>query len=203
MLEIITPAESRDLTTLEVVKAECGITDTASDTRIERLITQASVAIGSWCCRAFAGEEVRETLQDQPSRCPHRVLSRHPIISITSITIDGTTIDPSGYQVNTALGLIYRRINSKAALWERGETVVTYTAGYVLPPDDERDLPEDVEAACIMMVRTALATSSPDDTRIRSKTVEGVGGRTYFETSADAVPPAAQALLEPYRERGV
>ncbi|WP_377847222.1 hypothetical protein [Bosea sp. UC22_33] len=205
MLEIIAAATSTRLTTVDAVRADCGITlDQASDSDVERWIDQQSAAIVGWLGRPLALETVRETLLERSST-DMLALARFPIVDIASLTVNGTPIDEDGYAVNRAAGLLYRRSPTRCLFWPHGETVITYSAGYVLPGEAGRTLPHDIERATLLLIRYGWLAQSRDPS-IRSETEDGVGATTWFSslgTNSDSMPLEVQGLLSPYRSPAV
>ncbi|SEK23415.1 hypothetical protein SAMN04515666_1013 [Bosea lupini] len=200
MLEVITAAENRKLTTLAAVKADLGLTGAEEDARLDALIEQYSAAIVGWCGRPFALEMLRETIFS-PAATNGLMLSCWPVVSIASITLDGVAIAPEAYTVDRNAGLVHQRQPGPSGFWwPRGETVATYAAGYILPGSAERTLPYDVERAAIMLVKAAFLAAERDP-HVRSDSVEGVGTTTWFSTlgtAGDAMPLEVQGLLTPY-----
>lgn len=161
-------ADSIALTTLATVKDELGITATTWDEALKRRILVASEAIAGHCNRTFRRAEVTETLR--PSGAQVIVLSRTPVVEIASITEGGRTIAASEYVLqNAAAGMVFRDAGWPARQpWLVGVSLtpipgtgaadieVTYTGGYVLPNDTSgtRDLPHDLEQACIETVKS-------------------------------------------------
>lgn len=205
MIEIIAAATNRKLTTLAAVKADLGLTGAEEDARLDALIEQYSAAMVGWCGRPFALETLRETAFSRTAT-DGLMLSRWPIVSIASITVDGTAVAAEAYTVDSTGGLVYQRQSGHCGFWwPRGETVATYSAGYVLPGEDERTLPHDVERAAIMLVKAAFLASDRDPL-VRSDSVDGVGTTTWFPTlgtAGDAMPLEVQGLLAPYRHPGI
>lgn len=200
MIEIITPAESTRLTTLDAVKADLGITGGASDDALGTLIDQFSDTIAAWCGRTFGIATMRETL-DITRLCDRGVvlLERWPIVSVDSVSVAGISYAGHLYYVSRENGsLRMRGAVSGFTLWPVGETVVTYRTGYLLPGESDRTLPHDIERACILMVRGAWHSMGRDPL-LRSEETTGVASFSYFAAGATAVPLEAQALLSPYQ----
>ena len=200
MIEIITPATSTRLTTLDAVKADLGITGNASDDALGTLIDQFSDTIAAWCGRTFGLAAVRETL-DITRLCDRRVilLERWPVASVDSISVTGIALAPADYVLDPAKGeLRYRASDGRLWLWPVGDSVITYSTGYLLPGETGRTLPHDIERACILMVRGAWHSMGRDPL-LRSEDTAGVAAFTYFAAGAAAVPLEAQALLSPYQ----
>jgi len=207
------------LTTLANAKDELGITDSTQDDRIERYILQASAACEGYCDRSFRKTSQVETLQASGTR--RLVLSRTPLASVASIVVDGTTVDADEYSIeDAAAGIVYRERG-----WERRDAVVpwsisqdaiagtakrdvvaTYTGGYVLPNDTSgtRDLPYDLEAACLLTVVSifrgrgrdrAVSSKGTGDASIAYRlpnTIIGVG-------AGGVIPDEATVMLSKYR----
>jgi len=200
LIEIVTPATSTRLTTLDAVKADLGLSGSASDEALGALIDQFSDTIAAWCGRTFGAATVRETL-DVARLCDRRaiLLGRWPVSSMTSITVAGDALDPAAYVLDQAKGeLLFRGTTTRFTLWPVGESILTYETGYALPDDDDRTLPHDIERACMVMVRSAW-TSMGRDPALRSEESTGVAVFTYFAATGAGLSLEAQALLSPYR----
>jgi len=207
------------LTTLANAKDELGITDSSQDARVERYVLEASSACEGYCDRSFRKTTQVETLQASGTR--RLVLSRTPLASITSIVVDGETLDASAYSIeDAAAGLVYRESGwprydsvvpysvSRDAIagTAKRDVVVTYVGGYVLPNDSvgTRDLPYDVEAACLMTVVSmfrargrdrAVASKGTGDASVSFRlpnAIIGVG-------AGGVIPDEAAVILNRYR----
>lgn len=203
MIEVITPATNLKLTTVAAVKADLGITGSDQDAQLGTLIDQYSAAIVGWCDRPFALETVRETLFER-CRSDGLMLSRWPIVSITSVAIDGTTLNPADYVADKVTGILYRRsATAHGAYWPAGESVVEFSAGYILPGDDDRTLPHDVERAAIMLVKGALAYSRAD-LAVRSIEVQDIETVNFWNLNQGGdMPLHIQGLLSGYRRLAI
>lgn len=169
------------LTTVDRVKTELSITDTADDEVMLRMIDRASSAIARECRRVFGVETVTETLDGTGSRL--LALTRTPVIAITEVTEDGSMLAASEYRVEDAeAGALYRMSGwgrpGGLRMWgteayasgyilpgyQNQRYSVTYRAGYILPPeqnpylmngsDDPQNLPGAVEQAAIEAVKS-------------------------------------------------
>jgi hypothetical protein len=98
------------LTTLTNVKTELSISSSSDDSYLERLIGAATGLISSYTKRTFHyGTAITEYVHGFGT--PHLKVSRTPIVSITSITYDGSTIDSDDYEVRGSdanAGIIYK-----------------------------------------------------------------------------------------------
>ena len=196
MLEIITPAESTRLISIEAARIAIGLADddASQDAALEPLIDQASAAIVAFIGQPLARQTYRESAWSFASLDSFMV-SRFPVASIASVEIDGTAITVDGYRVDAATGIVHRRSPTRCGpFWPAGETIVEYVAGYELPDD----LPADIQRAAILMLRQSHMGAGRDPL-LRSEETDGVASFSYFAAGAAAVPLEAQALLAPYQ----
>lgn len=200
MLTVITPAANKRLTTPAAVRDAFGYTTgTHPDSKLEPLIDQASAAIHRHVKRTFALERVREDLQ--LGRTEVVILARSPIVTLHSATeYDGVTLTSSDYLLDSATGLLTRYREPRGIWWSCGPAQIEYTAGYLLPGEEDRNLPHDVERAALLVVNAYL-TGMTRDPLLRSESVEGVGSQSFTVMGADhALPsPEALSLLKDYR----
>lgn len=127
-------------------------------TLLERYIRGVSDEVENYCRRTFGkatyASELHTGVADQQYLYP----KQWPMLTLTSVTIDGTAITEGTDSDN------WRRVYSPAAVWYalfREETwesdpygvALAYTAGYVLPADHTqttpRTLPYDLENAVV------------------------------------------------------
>ena len=196
MIEIVTPATSTRLISIEAARVAIGLAedDASQDAALEPLIDQASAAIVGFIGQPLARQTYRETVWSRLA-ADSLILSRFPVASITSVEIDGAAIAADGYLVEAATGIVHRRSPTRCGpFWPAGETVVEYAAGYELPTG----LPADIQRAAILMLRQAHLASDRDPL-LRSEQTDGVASFSYFAAGAAAVPLEAQALLCPYQ----
>jgi hypothetical protein len=200
------------LTTLQAVKDELGITSNADDSLLERRINAVSALIERLCGRHFETGSVVETF---PAEGQVRfALARTPVTSITSVSYDGTVLDAGNYSLEDGeaglLRMIYAAVRSQ--LLAAGVAMdmlpgtarrlysVTYVGGYVMPAASSgRNLPEDLEEACIIAVVTSFRKKGRDQS-IQQEAL-GDWSATYAGgvSGADPLPPAAMKMIEPYR----
>lgn len=200
-LAVVTPAECFDLTVLATVKAELGIpeSNTSQDAILATLIRQASSAVSAFCDTVFAEETVTETFWadsawEYINAFP---LSRSPVSSISSVVVDGSTLDSSQYRLG-ANGTLYKINGAITCRWFMMQLAsITYTAGYALLDG----LPQGIERATLMLIKE-YRSGIGRDPRIRSEEIPGVRSVTYWVGStgeAGELPPDVIALLQPYR----
>lgn len=201
------------LTTVATMEDELGITAGSATARLERLIAVASDIIERYCARKFGkATAIVENVKGQGGNL--LILSRSPIIQVSSIKLDGELVDPATYELKTehkAAGMVWRdagwawtasSFNAMtpvdAAGMEKRSYEVTYDAGYVLPKENSgRDLPYDLEQACIELV-TSLYRGRGRDKNIASEAV-GSASRSYVAVDGVALPPLVVTLLAGHR----
>src|SRR5512132_4147159 len=77
-----------------------------------------------------------------------------------------------------------------------------YQAGYVLPGEPGRTLPDDIERAAIMLVKAAWFARTRDPL-IRSEDVSGITNTTYWVGgfgNGASLPPDVEGLLAKHRQ---
>jgi hypothetical protein len=203
-LAILTPAVSRDLTTLETARAELGLTeaDTSADDDIMRMIHEMSSVVVGYCGQSFAEETVEETFW--PETCGEGldsvVLSRAPISTVTSVELDGSELSTGDFEIDEQKAILYFLRNGCACAcrWFRS-LVVTYSAGYPLLDG----LPEAIERATLIMIKDQY-NSIGRDPSMRSETIPGVHSYTLGGAdSSTSISSAVAGLLDPYRRYSI
>jgi hypothetical protein len=195
MLTVTEASTDRRLTRLDTVKTELGITDGASDEKIAALIEQASDVVAKYCNRVFALETVAETFRIHHHGTQGLTLGRYPVVAITSIVENGTTLTTDEYEADIETGIIERLRSDRVLGWPAGKVVVAYAAGFDLPDG----LPDGIERATIELVKQYYA-SGDRDPLVRSEVVEGAGSTDYFSPSTTGFTPEVEGLLEPHRK---
>lgn len=220
MLVVSTAAATTALTTRDAFKAAANLTSTTDDDFIDTLIVSISdqvntilgVATATDGTRTIGRETLVETIRSDQYRrygarcCLHHghvalILSRYPIVSVTSITEDDVAVDAADYEIDGASGMIKRLDSDALRSWYAAKIVVTYVAGWLLPNDTGRNLPYDLEDAVISMIK-ASRFGRDRDPAIKS---ESMLQRTYeYElfagtTAGGPVPADAMATLNRYR----
>lgn len=212
LLRVVTPATATRLTTPSAVAER--MDEPAPSAMTGMLIEGASSVISLYCRRVFGRETVTETWRRSRDNSHMRgealILARNPVMSVTSVVIDDTTIDPALIEVDPD-GLLYHLApdggydiswldydRSWHGGWYGGVTTVTYVAGWRLPGEDGRDLPAAYEEAAIMTV-VGMARSAGRDPTLRGVTTDGVGSYQFNSGrfAPDIIPPQAQSLLLP------
>jgi hypothetical protein len=213
LLTVITPAQTYDLTTLEVAYEELGITDNANDSRMSRWISATSDYIARYCNRVFAQETVsekwrqaerwivRETLATEPFR-----LSRYPVVEIGTIALhDGTPLTPDQYELDAAKGILWRTQEGHRWDWYEPTVLVTYTGGYNVPDQT----PYALEQACLMLLKIRNDGISRDRMQ-RSQFIPGVLQEEWWNPAppgpigaTTGMPPEIAEILTQFRDLNI
>jgi hypothetical protein len=175
------PLLANALTNLAAVKEYLKIdaTDTSQDNLLEGLINASSNAIENYCNSKLKEQTITEEYDGTSSS--NLFLNQMNLSSITSISIDGVTVDASEYKFRRN-GIVVR-LNS---VWPRGilNTNVTYKAGFAT-------VPPDLELACKHLVNFYYKTEISDFSRTFG---DGMVIRP------EAWPVQVKALLSPYKK---
>ncbi|GAB5506677.1 MAG: hypothetical protein Rhirs2KO_18400 [Rhizobiaceae bacterium] len=210
MFTVSTAASSTALTTRTRVKAVLGISGASEDAYLDILIAQASafvcdrlnVATAADGTRTLGRETLIETITLREKR-PLLQLARVPLASITSIYEDDSAsalVEDTDFEAIKPSGFLRRKSASVPGLWSARKIVVTYVAGWRLPGDSGRSLPEPIESAVFDLIKNARAMQSRS-ADIKAEEVNGVGRTEYFANIMNvpgAMPPETAAKLEPY-----
>lgn len=214
------------LTTLSVVKNELGITNSNSDSYLERQINTYSRIFQAATGRPWHRDD--EYTQKVKSTGDTRLhLERRPVRSVSEVKVKGDTIDPSGYEIENADKGYLRRIDQRwehtAAGRRRVEGYathhelrvdVTYDGGYVTPKqvDDgtfsTRDLPHDIEQAVIDSVVNAYARKGKPS-NVESESIGPASVSYHVPDEADqtvqgmTVSQSFQGAVQRYKDRSV
>lgn len=197
-ISVSVAATDRSLVTAAEVLAAIGATATSA------MILYVSDLI-SMECRVVADgvnpptlreETIVETVRVVTSK-NELVLSRRFIGDIVSVTVDGSALAETEYEVDAAAGIL-TRIDSTGAVicWSRGKVVVTYDAGFA-------SVPEPLKLAAIRAIQEQLSASARDPL-LRGETVEGIGRFDYWvngggASSSGPISGSISAMLDPFK----
>jgi len=139
----------KELYTVNELKTSLGLIDTSKDAVLLNLIRAASAYVESYTGRSFFMKTYTDTYYlDDP--CNTLMLDKFPVDNITSVLIDGITLDAS------TGGVINYKIDPNGALTrvDGGRfgigavpNVITYTAGFVTAPEDIRNVVKKIATA--------------------------------------------------------
>jgi hypothetical protein len=186
-----------DLTVLETVKQELGVTDSNSDALLARLISEQSEVAASFCRRPLAQATIIDSFRVLSGADGPLMPSRRPIVAISEIVEDGTTLIETDYEYDEITGFLWKLDSSdERSWWSAGKTTISYVGGYELLTT----LPRDIERAVLILIKESWFSLSRDP-RARAETVDGIG-RTEFWVGgvpgSGGIPGDAAALLQPY-----
>jgi len=210
-ITVTTTAGTTALTTLTAVKDALQLTVDTYDALLERMIRAASDAISQYAGRVYARQDYVETLPGND--WPHLALTNTPIVGTPTILIDSEPVTDFVVQDADA-GMLYREVGWVREAWvgwaverytlpstEQHNVNVTYTAGYLLPGEDDRNLPYDVEEACIITVCAWHRKEQRGGGDVQSRKVGDLAITYADQTNAQGVvtaaglPPDARALI--------
>ncbi len=197
ILTVTVPATSRVLVDVQTVRQELGIPDSEDSVTIQRMIRAASAVIEKWCRRVFALETVQEVFRGATAECLN--LARYPVASITSVLADRVTLTADEYELDAEAGQLWRVSGCRIG-WRSQKATIVYTAGYILPPDVNCTLPEDLHQACITLV-TSYYLGQGRDLSVRSESTDGVDSISFLDprSGMEALLPQVAGMLDPYR----
>lgn len=195
LVKVITPPVTTRLTTPAAAQAECGTSDD-----VTALIDRASAVVARYCGRQFGLQTVQETFRRQHAYFIDTWLAgrRHvqPLVlrygygqTPTSATIDGgdPLVADTDYEIDLESGMLWRLFSGIRQRWQCSTSIVIeYQTGFALPNDSDPNLPADLEAACLALVRGAFNYVGSDNTVSKDQT-EGVGYTMYFARSASGL----------------
>jgi hypothetical protein len=199
ILTVTGAATNFNLTTLANFKTDIGLTTTDEDAWITAKLPRVSALIARFCNRVFAKQTYSQQFRDVESDALS--LSQYPIVSVTSITEDGTVLASTDYEIDAAKGLIYRLYNDERVCWSACKITVVYLGGFVLPGDSgTRDLPQDLEEAALTEMKSARLAKTRDPA-VKSYDIPGVYSETRWigDASEEALSPDVCAKLQTYR----
>lgn len=207
------------LTSLAKVKLTLGITnsDETYDELLEDFIKESSDFIENYTGRKFGLATVRESVVG--NGLPDILLSRTPILEVLEVMLDETAYtDYTVYDKDagilqrtlgwTSTNIRHDLISPHPSSYGEKRWHITYTGGYVLPSwmgsSGDRDLPYDLERACIELVKTDFYNRSRDGTITQYK--QGETSVTWKQSSWDQergelanLPSRAATVLAYYK----
>ena len=110
------------------------------------------------------------------------------------------TLTADDWELDAATGELWRLDGAdRRVAWPAAKIVVAYAAGYWLPGDPQRDLPEDLERACLETIK-ARWFARLRDPLAKSEQVQGIASADYWVPSAGdgdpGLPPGVIGLLQ-------
>jgi len=206
---IDTAATHKEFVTLNDLKSEMDMADESTDDALlVSIIEETRDFIVSYCGREFARESVTETKEGNAHL--KLILDRTPIVSVTSVAFDGTTIGSTQYTIDDAkAGFLFREagwtntdIYGQAILpysmgHGRRDWSVVYTAGYIMPGSTEGQvtLPADLRRAAKDLCKSWYYQRTDNPNVRRQQT--GEANETKY-TEGSGFPPHVLRVLDQY-----
>lgn len=205
LVTVTVPPATAKLTTLATAQADLGTTSDVSS-----LIDRASATIATHCGRAFGLQTISEQFR-RPTRYTyassdtlHRLHAdpkplnlQYDAQSIVSVTEDGNALTAgTDYEADVPAGMLWRLYGDSRKDWYGRVTVVVYTTGWNLPNDGSRNMPADLEDACLTLVRSAFYGQGRNP-NVAMDLTEGVGRVQYWDRSISSMiidQPMSDAL---------
>ena len=172
-ITITTAASELKLTQLTTVKTEFDISGSDDDTFLTTLIGEASDFMRRYTGRKFERESLTETLPG--TGMVDLFLTRTPVVTLTSVTLNNVLVPSDEYTLENAdTGQVIHHDDGAppaAAVWPlsarpssglsqhvqwgsfANNISVVYVAGFLLPGESQPTLPNDLERACIELVK--------------------------------------------------
>ena len=200
-ITVTVPPSTTKLTALADLKAILGITDRANHTLLGSIIQRGSDAVARFCNRVFAQRTVIET---QPGPGGQLLkLKVAPILTLTSIALDGETVDSDTYTLTEPETRIVFGESYWAYTGHQYRYTPTSTHGYNLPDMTGADtLPYDIQQAALELCK-GMWLGRQRDPSVTMESVPDVYTVQYGTKnggSLGAIPPNVQELLLPYKE---
>jgi hypothetical protein len=200
---VTTQASTSDLTTLLNVLGDLDINDATAATRLylRRLISQCSADFATFCNRTFGLQTYTVTIsQDgRPGsgifwNTRESIHLRAPLVSVTSVTEDGTVLVlNTDYVLDIENATIWRiDTDGNPRGWSREKIVIVYKAGWLLPGMVDAAavaLPADIEGKALRFIKVCYLERGRD-TFVKSENVAGVGSLTYGSTPPEGNMPS-------------
>lgn len=176
--------------TLTEVKAYIGVTSPADDSYLTLVLAAVIQAVEQYCQRTFPQAEVTQKFVQMDDMDTFR-LSRWPVISVSLVVANGSTLAAADYKLDQALGLLY--LNSPRS----GDFEFTYLGGY-------EPMPPMVEYVINEAVKTVYNNrdTDPEQGPVKSERVDGAITLAYFAPedygSSEGGSSATPKILAPY-----
>jgi hypothetical protein len=176
-LTVKVPAADLQLLTDEERRLAAGLqsTDATQDAALATWGLQASAALAGACGIAKAGYDVSlaplrgeapvtfkaerlvQTFRIRPSDYLHQLyLARWPLLSVVSVTVDATALNPDDYEINIPSSSLTRVSGNETLCWPTGRVIVEYEAGF----DDP--VPADLKGYAARLTGFYHATDGAD-----------------------------------------
>lgn len=209
------------LSTLATLKAEVlsDPSDTSQDAILLRALLSATDRVQSYCGRKLCFREgIVQDFQDH-GQARRLVLRQYPVRAVTSVELLGDAgtveevLDATSYMAELNKGTLFRLDGSWCdfgrTVWpdvahppfvgnSRPRFRVTYDAGWYGPNQEtgsiERDLPYDIEQACLIYAKSSYLNHDQDFRLVREHLLEAAN---WFDN--ESMEREVARLLAPYK----
>lgn len=147
-----------DIVTVADAKAQLNIplSDTSHDAELAGFVSAATGVV-----ERYAGAVINRTVTETFDGGRRSVLLAYlPVVSVTSVTEAGTAVDPAGYTVASASGVLTRSSAGTATRWGSGlsSVAVTYVAGQAATT---AEVPGNIRLAALIIIQHMWETQRP------------------------------------------
>lgn len=166
----------------------------------ERLAHEVTAIIHQYCRRNLRQRDVTETFYLAKPIGPRLFLSTYPIVSVSSVTIDG--VSTTDYVIKREMGYLIKTgpdgSTGYIESWRGKKIVVSYRAGYFY----SSGTPDDLHRAALSL-GAFLHEARGRDFSLRSMSVEGVGSVSWLDPTngGGMIPEAIRNVLDFYKDR--
>lgn len=191
VFDVLDPA-LMPIVSLTDLKSHLNITTTGDDEELRRTLAVATEMAERHCNRALRRKTVSESYNGGNSVL---LLRQSPVLSITTVVENGTTLSASDYTVDPSSALLYRGTSTAGWSWIDGRQVVTvtYVAGYTDPP-------QAAQQAVLELARHLWQTQRG---QVALPTLGGVDDYPTQNGAAWSLPNRVRELLAPLVMPGI
>lgn len=204
IVTVTTATVNTKLVSLADLKTELGITGSTQDAYLGDLLDQTQTTIQSYLKRTLWLETVSEVFRDEEiTNTGPMWLARSPTVTITSVTVDGTLLAGTKYEVDRSNGALYRLDDDGDRLyWQTGSVrkiVVVYSGGYSA-------IPLDIQRSALDLTKSRYYAQLRDPA-LKEVDIPGVIKESYWVgqvgTEVNGIPSTVASSLDTYRNLGV
>jgi hypothetical protein len=134
VFDVIDPLSELPIVSLEDAKAQLLIpsTDTTRDDQVRTMLATASTHVERYCNASFRRQSITRSFNGGACTVPLTA----PVLSVTSVTVDGVALAATDYELDANAGLLWRGKSYNGLVWSpgAGNVSVTWVAGYANPP---------------------------------------------------------------------
>jgi hypothetical protein len=206
MLTIVTAAADRSLLTVPQMRAAVGLEagDSSQDAALIQFGAMVADAISRDCCVTPAPPAPATLRQETVSEVfrPYRqeyllMLSRRPVVSVTSVVSDDVTLETDEYELDASQNALLALSDDTQIKWGGRKITVEYVAGYATVPDA-------LALAASKFLRMLWSENGPgarSDPNLKAVEIEGVGRREWWVGGASdpLMSEEIKELLFPFR----